>query len=143
MERTIVAVAVFAVFVGCVLAVSGALAAEEPNAPPMKDVPKDMRTYYLALLVAGPKFSPDSPERAALLGKHLAFIRKMIAEKKLRLAGPFADEGKYRGIAVVAASSPEEAKAWMEQDPAVQAGFFDQEIHRAMLPSLDTLRIRY
>jgi len=140
MKRTILAVAIS---IGCVLVVSGVWAAEQPSAPPMKDVPKDMRTYYLAFLVAGPKFSPDSTERAALLGKHLGFIRKMISEKKLRLAGPFADDGKYLGIAVVAASSPEEAKAWMEQDPAVQAGFFDHEIHRAMLPSLDTLRIRY
>src|SRR5262249_58927677 len=107
MERTIVAVAVFAVFVGCVLAVSGALAAEAPKAPPLKDVPKDMRTYYLAFLVAGPKFSPDSPEHAALLGKHLAFIRKMISEKKLRLARPFPDEGNNLGIAVLAASSPD------------------------------------
>jgi hypothetical protein len=31
----------------------------------------------------------------------------------------------------------------MEQDPAVQAGFFGHEIHPAMLPSLDSLRIRY
>jgi len=140
MKRTILAVAVV---LGCALAVSGALAAEEPKAPPMKDVPKDMRTYYLALLVAGPKFSPDSPDRPALIGKHLAFIRKMIAEKRLKLAGPFADGGKYLGIAVVAAPSPEEAKAWMELDPAAQAGFFAHEIHPAMLPSLDTLRIRY
>src|SRR5262245_41232529 len=63
MKRTLLAVAVF---VGCALAVSGALAAEEPKAPPMKDVPKDMRTYYLAFLVAGPKFSARlTPARRA------------------------------------------------------------------------------
>ncbi|HUM12611.1 MAG TPA: YciI family protein [Myxococcaceae bacterium] len=82
-------------------------------------------------------------EKEGLLPKHLAFLRRMISERKVRLAGPFADEGKYLGIAVVAASSAEEAKGWMDQDPAVQAGFFDHEIHPAMLPSLDTLRIRY
>jgi uncharacterized protein YciI len=134
---------VIAVSLGSLLAVTAVWAAEQAKPPPMKDVLKDMRTYYVALLVAGPKFAPDSPERAVLLPKHLAFLRKMIAEKKLKLAGPFADDGKVLGIAVVAASSAEEAKAWMDKDPAVQAGFFDHEIHPAMLPSLDTLRVRY
>ncbi len=31
----------------------------------------------------------------------------------------------------------------MDQDPAVQAGFFDHEIHPVMLPALDSLRVRY
>ena len=120
---------------------------DDENSPvkphPMKDVPKDMRTYYVAFLVAGPKFAPASPDQATLMPKHLAFIRRMISERKLLLAGPFTDEGRIFGIAVVAASSAGEAQAWMEQDPAVQAGFFDHEIHQAMLPSLDSLRIRY
>jgi uncharacterized protein YciI len=138
MRRWMIAVAV-----GSLLAVTAAWAAEQAKPPPMKDVPKDMRTYYVMFLVAGPKFAPDAPERAVLLPKHLAFLRKMISEKKVKLAGPFADEGKVLGIAVVAASSAEEAKSWMDQDPAVQAGFFDREIHPAMLPSMDTLRIQY
>lgn len=132
-----------AVSMTCVLTGAGVWAAEKAKLPPMKDVPKDMRTYYVAFLVAGPKFAPDSPERAALMPKHLAFIRKMISEKKVRLAGPFADEGKLFGIAMVDASSLEEARAWMEEDPAVKAGFFDHEIHPAMLPALDSLRVRY
>lgn len=138
MRRSVVRVSIW-----CLLAVGVAWAAEQTPPPPMKDVPKDMRTYYVAFLVAGPKFAPDSPDHATLMPKHLAFIRKMISEKKLRLAGPFTDDGKYFGIAIVAASSAEEAKAWMEEDPAVQAGFFGHEIHPAMLPSLDSLRIRY
>ncbi|MGZ5957944.1 MAG: YciI family protein [Myxococcaceae bacterium] len=129
--------------IGGLLAVGGVWAAEQAKPPSMKDVPKDMRTYYVAFLVAGPKFAPGSPDHATLMPKHLAFIRKMISEKKLLLAGPFTDEGRIFGIAVVAAASAGEAKAWMEQDPAVQAGFFDHEIHQAMLPSLDSLRIRY
>jgi len=138
MRRSMIAVSV-----GGLLAVTAVWAAEQAKPPPMKDVPKEMRMYYVMLLVAGPKFAPDSPERSMLLPKHLAFLRKMIAEKKVKLAGPFADDGKVLGIAVVAASSAGEAKTWMDQDPAVQAGFFDHEIHPAMLPSLDTLHIRY
>ena len=109
----------------------------------MNDVPKDMRVYYQSFLVAGPKFAPDSPDHAVLMPKHLTFIRKMISEKKLCLAGPFADEGKFLGITIVDASSAEEARSWMDRDPAVQAGFFALEIHRLMLPNLQSLRVRY
>jgi uncharacterized protein YciI len=132
-----------AVSASCLVAAAGVWAAEKTALPPMKDVPKDMRTYYVGFLVAGPKFVPDSPERGAILGKHLAFIRRMISEKKLRLAGPFADEGKLHGIAIIDAPSAEQAKAWMEEDPAAQAGFFAYELHPAMLPALDSLRVRY
>ncbi|HZJ53655.1 MAG TPA: YciI family protein [Myxococcaceae bacterium] len=132
-----------AVSMGGLVAATAVWAAEKANPPPMKDVPKDMRTYYVVFLLAGPRFAPDSPERAALMPNHLAFIRKMISEKKLRLAGPFADQGKLFGIAIVDAPSAEQAKAWMEQDPAVQAGFFAHEMHPAKLPALDSLRVRY
>jgi len=127
----------------CGLAAAGVWAAEKAKLPPMKDVPKDMRVYYVSFLVAGPKYAPSSPEHEALRPKHLAFIRKMISEKKVRLAGPFADEGKLIGMSIVDASSLQEAKAWLDQDPAVQAGFFAHEIHPVMLPDLESLRVRY
>jgi uncharacterized protein YciI len=132
-----------AVSTACFLAAVAGWAAERAKLPPMKDVPKDMRVYYVSFLVAGPKFAPDSPEHDALRPKHLAFIRKMISEKKLCLAGPFADEGKFLGITIVDASSADEARAWMDQDPAVQAGFFAHEIHPVMLPNLESLRVRF
>ena len=134
---------VVAVSMGCALAATVGWGTEKAKLPPMKDVPKDMRTYYVAFLVAGPKFAPDSPARGELMPKHLAFIRQMISEKKVRLAGPFAEEGKLFGIAIVDAASADEARAWMDKDPAVQAGFFDHEIHPAMLPGLESLHIRY
>jgi uncharacterized protein YciI len=127
----------------CVLTTVGGWAAERAKLPPMKDVPKDMRVYYVSFLVAGPRYAPGSPEHEVLRPKHLAFIRKMISEKKLRLAGPFADQGKLIGLSIVDASSPEEAKAWLDQDPAVQAGFFANEIHPVMLPDLESLLVRY
>jgi uncharacterized protein YciI len=133
----------FVVSTACLLATAAGWAAEKAKLPPMKDVPKDMRVYYACFLVAGPNFAPDSPEHAALRAKHLAFIRKMVSERKLRLAGPFADEGRLIGISIVDASSAEEARALVEQDPAVQAGFFAHEIHPLMLPNLESLRVRY
>ena len=100
--------------------------ADEPAAPrkpfPTKDVPKDMKPYFIVLLVAGPKYQPgDPPEHKALLPKHLAHIRKLIEAKKLRFAGPTMDEGRVMGVGVVAAPNIEQAKAWMDEDPAPRA----------------------
>jgi len=122
--------------------------ADEPAAPPKpfptKDVPKDMKPYFIVFLVAGPKYQPgDPPERKALLPKHLAHIRKLIEAKKLRFAGPTMDEGRVMGVGVVAAQNIEQAKAWMDEDPAVQAGFFANEVHPVMFPSLDRLKVRF
>jgi uncharacterized protein YciI len=126
---------------------SAALGAEQASsaAPPaMKDVPKDMKQYFVAFLVAGPKYTAEqSPERMALIQKHLAFLRRLIEEKKLRLAGPLVDKTQVFGLTIVAASSLEEATAWMDGDPAVQAGFFGHEIHPALFPALESLRIRF
>jgi uncharacterized protein YciI len=119
-------------------------AAEKPPPMPMKDVPKAMKQYFLVFVVSGPKFEPgDTETHRALMPKHLAHIRKLIEAKKMRLAGPTMDEGRILGIGIVAAPTLEQARAWMDEDPAVQAGFFAHEFHPVMLPSLEGLKVRY
>ena len=133
----------WAIAVSASCLVAAAWAAEKATPPPLKDAPQDMRADSVVVLGAGPRFAADSPARAAWRLDHLAFLRTKISEKKLRLAGPFADDGKLFGIAIVDAPSAEQAKAWLEQDPSVKGGFFAYEMHPAMLPSLDSLRVRY
>ena len=45
------------------------------------------------------------------------------------LAGPFMDQGPYRGMYVFNVTSLEEAKALTETDPAIQAGRLEMELH--------------
>jgi uncharacterized protein YciI len=115
-----------------------------PIPPGMKDVPREMKQYVVAFVLPGASYTADDgPERRALLDRHRAFIRRLIEERKLRLAGPFADEGPMFGLTIVAARSPEEAQGWLADDPAVQAGIFRYETHLAFLPSLEKLQIRF
>ncbi len=99
--------------------------------PPQKTVAGyEMTTYYVAFLSRGPKWTPEvTPETERLQEAHMANIRKMAADGKLVLAGPFTDDGKLRGMFVLTVGSLEEAKALADADPAVRAGRLLAEVH--------------
>lgn len=88
-----------------------------------------MRSYVLAFLKAGPNRFED-PERIAELQKaHLSHVRSLAGAGHLVLAGPFMDDGDLRGIFVFATDDMDQARAWTEADPAVQAGSLVMELH--------------
>lgn len=90
----------------------------------------EMTTYYVAFLYRGPKWTPEETEEVKRIQEgHMANIRKMAADGKLVLAGPFSDNGKLRGMFVFQVGSMDEAKALADGDPAVQAGRLVAEIH--------------
>ena len=90
----------------------------------------EMTTYYVAFLSRGPKWTPEvTRETERLQEAHMANIRKMAADGKLVLAGPFTDDGKLRGMFVLTVGSLEEAKALADSDPAVKAGRLAVEVH--------------
>jgi uncharacterized protein YciI len=90
----------------------------------------EMTTYYVGFLYKGPSWSAEeTPERARLQEAHMANIRRMGAEGKLLIAGPFTDDGDIRGLYVFRVGSIEEARALADSDPAVKAGRLRFEIH--------------
>ena len=90
----------------------------------------EMTTYYVVFLSRGPKWTPAvTRETERLQEAHMANIRKMAADGKLVLAGPFADDGKLRGMFVLTVGSLDEAKALADSDPAVKAGRLVAEVH--------------
>ena len=99
--------------------------------PPQKTVAGyEMTTYYVVFLSRGPKWTPTvTRETERLQEAHMANIRKMAADGKLVLAGPFADDGKLRGMFVLTVGSLDEAKALADSDPAVKAGRLVAEVH--------------
>jgi uncharacterized protein YciI len=102
------------------------LAAEEGKPAPTIT----MKTYYLGLIRKGPAWTPgDTPEIRALQEGHMANIRRLGAEGKLVLAGPFTDGGDLRGLFLFEVATQEEAKALCETDPAVKAGRLVVEVH--------------
>jgi uncharacterized protein YciI len=86
-----------------------------------------MRTYVMCFLKTGPLKVDDPQKRAELMKGHFGMIERLAKEKKLLLAGPFADGGELRGIYVFDVGSIEEAKMLTESDPSIQQGFFKVE----------------
>lgn len=89
-----------------------------------------MKTYVFAFLKTGPNRSKDSTTAADLQKAHMANIRRLAEEGNLVMAGPFIDGNPtFRGIYIFNTSSVEEAQAWTESDPAIQAGSLVMELH--------------
>jgi uncharacterized protein YciI len=90
----------------------------------------EMSTYQVAFYRKGPAWTPSTtPEHQKLQSEHLAHIGKMADTGKLILAGPFSDGGDLRGMLIFRVDTPEEAKTFAEQDPAVKAGRLVLEWH--------------
>ena len=117
-------------------------AAPKVETPPeiAAHVPADLRSYFIAF-----KVTPAVPKEmsADVFQRHQAYIRQQIGKKVYQLVGPLTDGGRVRGITILTASSLEEAKRIVEADPAVQEKILDVEVHPAVFPNLDSLRIDY
>lgn len=88
-----------------------------------KQETSDQRQFFFVFLkrpANAPQLDKEASEK--LQAEHMANIKKMYAENRLVMAGPFAEDTPLRGIFVLTASSLEEAKNWASEDPVVKAG---------------------
>ena len=88
-----------------------------------------MAKYVMAFLKRGPNRTSDKEEAAKLQAAHMANIGRLAEEGKLALAGPFLDDGEFRGIYIFNVTSIEEARKLTETDPAIKAGSLIMELH--------------
>jgi uncharacterized protein YciI len=79
----------------------------------------------LEMLTQGP-----TPEEAALVAQHLAYLQKLAEQGIVVLAGRTqqADERAF-GIVIFKAASKEAARAVMDNDPAVKNGVMRAELY--------------
>src|ERR1700759_5644184 len=110
----------------------------------MKDIPRDVEPYFIALLLKGERWNDNQGQDVAdLVPRQLAFIREQVEAGRYMLAGPITGEGPLVGISIISAGSAAEALKIAEADPGVRSGHLRVEIHPAYLPSLRDLKVSY
>ena len=125
------------------IVLGGAVVAQTPGEFPQgANVPKNMRAYFLCLLEKGPKWTPVQFADPAMQ-EHLAYIREQVEAGKFVVVGPALDQGRIAGMAIINATSIEEAKKIAEGDKMVQSGRLVAEIHPVMLVELSAVRMEY
>lgn len=88
-----------------------------------------MKQYFFVMLSKGSNRTQDSVTAAKIQDGHMANIRRLAANGKLIVAGPFGDDGNWRGIFIFDCPTKEEVEALVKSDPAIQSGRLSYEIH--------------
>jgi uncharacterized protein YciI len=118
------------VMISLILGALPATRAEETSKPAAAAPKFEMTTYYFGLLTRGPNAGTGTPEeREKIQAAHLANIVRLHNAGKILVAGPFADNGEWRGLFIYKCGSLEEAQQLAATDPAVAAGRLKIEIH--------------
>lgn len=88
-----------------------------------------MRSYVMVLLEAGEARTEGQSMTPELMDAHLANIARLADEGKMVLAGPFGAPSPYRGLFLFNTESLDSAQAWMNSDPAIEAGMLKGSFH--------------
>ena len=126
-------------FTLCLCLAGAAAAQEKPLTPPPYDAAlaerlgadsRGMRGYVFVILKTGPKTDLTKEESARIFAGHMANIKRLAAEGKLVLAGPFLDNpSHFEGLFVFNVKTVKEADALLVTDPAVAAGVFTYDAY--------------
>jgi uncharacterized protein YciI len=92
--------------------------------------PAGFEQYTLVLMKRGDKWNPNAPEFMDVMKQHHAFVKLMIDEGNLAVAGPFpfGDQGELRGVGIFRVGAEQTAKL-VQDDPIVKAGLLKPEMH--------------
>jgi len=114
------------------LIVAAAISLQYAGAQNDKKIPTpedQVRQYYFVMLTKGKNRTQDSAAAAEIQRGHLANIGRLYNEGKVKVAGPFGDDGDWRGIFIFDCPTKEEVETLLKTDPAIAAGRLAYEIH--------------
>lgn len=88
-----------------------------------------MKSYIFVMLKTGSYVPADKEKQNELFRGHMENITNMVNAGKLIVAGPFQKNDKsYRGIFILNVRTVAEAKALLDNDPAIKQKLFDVEL---------------
>lgn len=95
---------------------------------------EQIKQYWFVMLTKGRNRTQDSATAAKIQEGHLANIRRLYNEGKMKVAGPFGDDGEWLSIFIFDASAEgcktkEELEKILTTDPAIAAGRLNYELH--------------
>ena len=88
-----------------------------------------VKQFWFVMLTKGPNRDQDSATEAKIQEAHLANITRLYEEGKLKVAGPFGDDGDWLGIFIFDCKTKKEVEKLVKADPAVVAGRLYYDIH--------------
>lgn len=87
-----------------------------------------MNHYIIKYKPPRPTFVDDATDEESMhIENHFEYLKKLLAEKVLILAGRTDDA--HLGIAIIKVDNMEKAQKIMDNDPAVKSGVFSGELH--------------
>ncbi len=91
----------------------------------------EMKQYFFVMLTKGERRHEitDTTVLKKLQEGHINNINRLANEGKIILAGPFGDDGNWRGIFVFNVPTQAEVEQLLKTDPAIAAGRLAYEIH--------------
>ena len=111
--------------IACLLIAAPLIGAQQKEEPALK-----MVQFHMALLSKGPKWDGTAEQqRNQILRQHFVNLMSLLSSGQAVIAGPMGDGTTPSGIFILRAASAEEAKGWVDADPAVEAGLFAVEMH--------------
>jgi uncharacterized protein YciI len=116
---------------GIVLCCSVVNAQEHKQEQKQAESPQSkLMQFQMALLKRGPKWSTNpGKERMEARQRHVAYLRSMLELNKLMIAGAIRDDNELVEVHIFRTKSAEEATGWLNEDPAVTAGYLVAELH--------------
>lgn len=120
--------AAVAISAGCVSAQTPVAQTPETK-PATAQLPPGMKQYWFVMLKKGPKRDQSAEESRKLQAGHMANIEAYAKSGQLHIAGPFADDGDWRGIFILDVADRAAAEKMCGGDLAVAAGRLVCEIH--------------
>lgn len=90
-----------------------------------------MKSYVLVVLKSGSNKSENKEEKSKAFTGHFTNMNRLVAEKKLTVAGPFGqNDNDFRGLFILDVTTLAEAKKILETDPAIKANFLSTELYK-------------